>query len=622
MMVGGRTYEVSAGSVGDNLTSALLSLPRSLTITVRVLWDAMAWIFAVALFTIIRYDFNLTNAQWDWVLIYSAIAVVLQVGLGFLTQVYLGRSRLGSFAEITWMTLLVGIVGIPLGFIMATTIHQFPRGVGLVVPPLALMTMAAGRWVFRVLLSVRQRSISEDSVPVVVYGAGDLGHQVAHLVDIAPSPPYQIVGYVDDDPAKKFLRVRGYRLLGTGENVVDIARARGATAVILAISNAPATMYQRVSEECAQAGLDLIVVPTVQEMIGGQVTLASLREFNVADLLGRRPIETDLSSIADYVNGKCVLITGAGGSIGSELARQVHQLGPSKLVLLDRDESELHSVQLSLYGNGLLDSDDMVLCDIRDRQALQLVFDHHQPEVVFHAAALKHLPLLERYPDEGWKTNVLGTLNVLQCAHSAGVQRFVNISTDKAADASSVLGRTKRIAERLTAWYAEQQDFPYLSVRFGNVLGSRGSVLHAFRVQIEQGGPVTVTHPDVTRFFMTIPEACELVLQAGAMGRPGEVLVLDMGQPVKIIDVAKRLIAESGEDIEIRFTGLRPGEKLHEVLFSGTEDGASSEHHLITQVSVPPMPPHDLPDESPFERHALQLAGPQPARVPGSSALA
>ena len=212
-----------------------------------------------------------------------------------------------------------------------------------------------------------------------------------------------------------------------------------------------------------------------------------------------------------------------------------------------------------------------------------------------HAAALKHLPLLQRFPVEGWKTNVLGTLNVLRCAHEAGVRNFVNISTDKAADASSVLGQTKRLAERLTAWYANRYDVPYLSVRFGNVLGSRGSVVHTFKAQIEQGGPVTVTHPDVTRYFMTIPEACELVLQAGAIGRPGDVLVLDMGQPVKIIDVAERLIAESGrDDIQIKFTGLRSGEKLDEVLFSALESGQPSAHPLISKVAVPAIDPWQL----------------------------
>ena len=346
-------------------------------------------------------------------------------------------------------------------------------------------------------------------------------------------------------------------------------------------------------------------------MINGRISLGDLREFNVTDLLGRRPISTDLSKISGYLNGKVVLITGAGGSIGSELARQVRTLGPSKLILLDRDESALHAVQLSLYGSGLLDTDDMVLCDIRDRDDLQAVFEDHRPQVVFHAAALKHLPMLERFPREGWKTNVLGSLNVLECAHQVGVVNFVNISTDKAADASSVLGRTKRLAERLTAWYGQTYDLPYVSVRFGNVLGSRGSVFYTFLAQIERGGPVTVTHPDVTRYFMTIPEACQLVLQAGAIGGPGDAMVLDMGEPIKIVDVAERLIAESGKRVKIEFTGLRPGEKLHEALFSTLESGIASEHPLISSVTVTGVNPDDLPRHPKTKEEIMPYLGQQ-----------
>ncbi len=322
---------------------------------------------------------------------------------------------------------------------------------------------------------------------------------------------------------------------------------------------------------------------------GSPVTLNQLHEVKVEDLLGRRPIHTDLGAIADYLSNKTVLITGAGGSIGSELARQVHKFGPRELVLLDRDESGLHAVQLSVYGRGLLDTPDIVLADIREAAVMDEVFAAHKPDVVFHAAALKHLPMLEQYPAEGWKTNVVGTLNVLDAARKHGVQHFVNISTDKAADATSVLGKTKRIAEELTASFATDGAGTYLSVRFGNVLGSRGSMLHTFTAQITAGGPVTVTHPEITRFFMTIPEACELVIQAGAIGDPGDVLVLDMGSPIRILDVAKRLIAESGKDIEIVFTGLRNGEKLHEVLFSDGEERFPTTHPLVTHVQVPPV---------------------------------
>lgn len=562
-----------------------------------IAWDVASWLFAFLMFAWMRYNDSLTHAQWVSGVVYTALAIVLQVVGGLVTQTYLGRSPVGSFAEASFLGASVGVIAIGLGTAFILVYPGFPRGLALVIPALALTFMAAGRWMFRMVFrNELRRGTNERALSAVVYGAGDAGHQVARLVDMSVEAPYRIVGFVDDNPGKRYLRLRGYRVLGQGRDVVDVARAQDAEVVILAISSPGPHLIQGLSDRCRTAGLKLVVVPPVREMIGGRVSLGQLRGFNVTDLLGRRPIKTDLHEIADYVTGHVVLVTGAGGSIGSELARQVRRLGPSKLILLDRDESGLHGVQLSLYGSGLLDTDDMVLCDIRDHAALQAVFDRHRPDVVFHAAALKHLPMLEQYPAEGWKTNVLGTVNVLRCAHQVGVRHFVNISTDKAADATSVLGQTKRLAERLTAWYALHYSKEYVSVRFGNVLGSRGSVLDTFKAQIERGGPVTVTHPEITRFFMTIPEACELVLQAGAIGTPGDVLVLAMGEPVKIVDMARRLIDESGRDVEIEYTGLRQGEKLHEVLLSSVEQGVASEHPLITRVAVPPLSPGELLD--------------------------
>ena len=589
------------------MTSIVYRVPVSLRLALLFLYDALAWGSALLVLMVVRYDFQISREQWSAVLLYTGLAITLQTIIRMVAHRILGRNRIGSFSEAVGTAATVFGVAVPLTLVMDVITPNFPRGVGLVLPPMALMVMAAGRGIFRLLKDTRYRPPDHVGTPALVYGAGNAGHQVARLIDIAEEPPYSIVGFVDDDPGKRSLRVRGYRVRGTGADLVRVALERGATTVILAISNATPKLLQETARRCDANGLKLVVLPPLREMIGGQVTLGALREFNVADLLGRRPVKTDLSEIAGYINGKVVLVTGAGGSIGSELARQLHKLGPAKLVLLDRDESALHAVQLSLYGIGLLDSDDMVLCDIRDQDALMAVFEKHRPQVVFHAAALKHLPMLERFPVEGWKTNVLGTRNVLRCAYETGATHFVNISTDKAADASSVLGRTKRVAERLTAWYAQRHNLPYLSVRFGNVLGSRGSVLYTFRAQIERGGPITVTHPDVTRYFMTIPEACELVLQAGAIGHPGDVLVLDMGEPVKIVDVAKRLIAESGKKIEIHYTGLRPGEKLHEVLLSPQELGTPSEHPLISQVWVPAVDPEDVDVPVPSREFSVSL---------------
>ena len=332
-----------------------------------------------------------------------------------------------------------------------------------------------------------------------------------------------------------------------------------------------------------EAGLEIRVLPSSTDLVG-RMTLADVRPPTVDDLLGRDPVEIDLESVVGYIRGKRVLITGAGGSIGSELSRQINGFGPSELYLLDRDESALHGVQLSIEGRALLDSDMLIVGNIRDRERMFEIFDRCKPEVVFHTAALKHLTLLENHPEEGMKTNTVGTKNLLDAAQAHGVERFVNISTDKAADPTSVLGATKLAAERLTALMAEATGRPYVSVRFGNVLGSRGSVLPTFLGQIEQGKPITVTDPDVTRYFMTIPEAVRLVVQAGAIGDPGEVLILDMGEPVKIVDLAQQLIDMLSPSTKIEFTGLRPGEKMHEVLISATESGEAKIHPRISHT--------------------------------------
>jgi len=452
--------------------------------------------------------------------------------------------------------------------------------------------MVGARYAWRLQHERRQRP-PQTAQPLLVYGAGEAGAQVITSLMRNPTSPYRPVGLIDDDPSKENLRVRGVPVLGTGLVLPAVVKRTGATALLLAIPSADAVLVRELSAFCLHHTLDFRVVPSTAELLEGDAKATDIRAVTEADLLGRREIKTDLASIAHYLTGKRVLVTGAGGSIGSELCRQLKPLGPERLLMLDRDESALHAVQLSIEGRALLDG-DLVLCDIRDEQRLREVFHQHRPQVVFHAAALKHLALLERFPAEALKTNVQATERILDLAAEYGIERFVNISTDKAADPSSVLGSSKRITERLTAHTAERAAGEFLSVRFGNVLGSRGSVLPLFRAQIEAGGPVTVTHPKVTRFFMTIEEAVELVIQAGAIGSSGEVLVLDMGDPVEIVEVARRLIAQSGKAIEIEFTGLRNGEKLHEVLLGPDEVSSGRIHPLISHVGVPPVLPSTM----------------------------
>lgn len=557
----------------------------------RAVWDCGSWVLAGLIVVGSRYDFALNGIYWSAVGQYLVLACVLQVVIGTVFMLYRGRYRTASFEESFGLGLTAFLVGGALAavFVGIASDGTFPRAIAVLTPPIALLLMAAGRWGFR---AWRDRvGQAADAERVLIYGAGDAGYQLLRLIMADASAPYRVVGFLDDARDKRLLRLLGVRVLGGGDKLVQAAQEREATTVILAISDASAELVRTISDRCESAGLRFLVLPPINEVIGGRLALSDIREVDIADVLGRRPIETNCAEIAGYLTDRVVLVTGAGGSIGSELARQVHRFGPKEVVLLDRDESALHAVQLSIYGQGLLNTPDIVLADIRDAKALEEVFALHRPEVVFHAAALKHLPMLEQYPDEGWKTNVLGTANVLRAAQTYGCSKFVNISTDKAADPTSVLGNTKRLAERLTAWYAGRSFGTYLSVRFGNVLGSRGSMLHTFTTQINAGGPVTVTHPDITRFFMTIPEACELTIQAAAIGEPGEVLVLDMGEPVRILDVARRLVARAKAPIDIVFTGLRQGEKLHEQLFSADEHGTYKRHPLICHVPVEPLDP-------------------------------
>lgn len=326
------------------------------------------------------------------------------------------------------------------------------------------------------------------------------------------------------------------------------------------------------------------------DMLGRAITTS--RDNHVFDLLGRRQLETDLDAIASYLAGKRVLVTGAGGSIGSELCRQIQHHQPGELMMLDRDESGLHAVQFSLHGRALLESAELILADLRDADEIHRIVRRRRPDVIFHAAALKHLTLLERYPGEALKTNIWGTQAILDAARD--VERFVNLSTDKAAKPTSVLGYSKRITERLTAHAAGLYGGTFLSVRFGNVLGSRGSALTAFRAQVAAGGPITVTDPDVTRYFMTVQEAVQLVILAAAIGSGGEALVLEMGQPVRIADLARRLAEQSATPVDIVYTGLRPGEKLHEELFGPGELDVRPRHPLISHVTVPALDPVEV----------------------------
>jgi len=550
--------------------------------------DALTWAVLLYLVSLLRFDLQTPQIRIGPFAVTVVIAMVCQVALGYISVLYRMRWKVGSFEEaraLAWT--VAGTTGVLLAYDIGLHDRAVPIS-AVVVSGAGVFIIAAGyRAAWRMSWEYRTRSATAQRV--IVYGAGIGGSQVTVALLSDPASQYYPVALLDDDPQKQNLRIRHLRVAGRGTDLGRVATATGATVVIIAIPSAGSEFIREVTQRAGEAGLSVLTLPPVSQLFSSAIGVDDIRPVTNEDLLGRRTIDTRVEEIAGYLQGRRVLVTGAGGSIGSELCRQITRFAPADLIMLDRDESGLHQVQLSIEGRAMLDSRLLVVCNIRDEAALAAVFDEHRPEVVFHAAALKHLPLLEMWPAEAVKTNVFGTQNLLDAARRAGVAKFINISTDKAANPTSVLGYSKRVAERLTAAASTDGEGTYLSVRFGNVLGSRGSVLTTFRQQVEAGGPVTVTDPEVTRYFMTVDEAVQLVIQAGAIGDNGEVLVLDMGEPVRIADVARQLVAQAPRPVEIVYTGLRPGEKLHEDLFGTGEVDLRPRHPLISQVPVPAL---------------------------------
>ena len=522
-----------------------------------------------------------------------SVAIGAQLLGGTATGLYLRRLMIGSTSEFRLQSITAVIT---LAVVMAVNVIagigvEFPTVFGALTVTLLLATTS--RHLARLYLDHRRRP--RLGMPVVIVGAGLVGMNLVEQMLRDPRGEYFPVGFVDDDPAKRRFSFRGVKVHGTVAQTAQTIQSTGADGAVVAIGHARPELYSLLAEQLSESRAWIRTVPSAAEILNDTPEVTSLRDIDVTDLIGRSVAPPDLTEARKQLRGRRILVTGAGGSIGSELCRQIKALDPELLVMLDRDETALHELQLSMTGRGLLDSPDLVLADIRDPEALYAIFAKHRPEIVFHAAALKHLPLLQSHPQEAWKTNVHGTQNVIDAAARYKVTTFVNVSTDKAADPTSTLGTSKRVAEGLAASAAARTGMTFVSVRFGNVIGSRGSAIPAFAEQIRNGGPVTVTHPEVTRFFMTIPEACALVLFAGSVGQAGETLVLDMGQPVKIADIAQRMMALMAAPCEITYTGLRPGEKLHEVLFTPDENEVVAQHERVFHVVNSGIDPRSLP---------------------------
>jgi len=472
-----------------------------------------------------------------------------------------------------------------------------PTGVIVVMQVLAFLGIVGVRVLRRLTVEkakqATHRSLRKsDPVATLLVGAGQFGVLAAKEIESRPDMGLFAVGFIDDDPLKLGSEIHGVRVLGNTEKLATIATESGAKQILVTIANATGTALKRITKQCEGIDLPVKIIPGLHEIVGGDINLSRIRNVAIEDLLRRDPISLDESAIANVVENRTVLVSGAGGSIGSEVCRQVCKFKPARLVLVERAENNLFNIHRELIAKFPELTITPAIADVCDRKRLEDVFQQYSPTTVFHAAAHKHVPMMEWNPGEAVKNNVGGTKTLADVSHENKVEVFVMISTDKAVNPTSVMGTTKRVAELYIQALSQRSPTRFVTVRFGNVLGSAGSVIPIFREQIAAGGPVTVTHPEMKRYFMTIPEATQLVLQAGTMGQGGEIFILDMGEPVKIVDLARDLIALSGlrleEDIEIQFTGLRPGEKLFEELSVEEENADKTRHPKIFVGRIKP----------------------------------
>jgi FlaA1/EpsC-like NDP-sugar epimerase len=471
----------------------------------------------------------------------------------------------------------------------------FPRSVFLIDWFVILVFLGGSRFFYRIIREIYSApKHPEVKRKVLVIGAGDVGEMILRSIRRERDMPYEVVGFLDDDPDKIGQRIHGVEVLDRISNLSSVVKREDLKEVIIAIQNISGKKIREITEQCQSMGIFCKTVPGVGGILRGSISISHVRPVNVEDLLKREAVQLDLEMIERFISGKRIMVTGAGGSIGSELCRQIMGFEPRRLILFERGENDLYEIEVGLREQ-FHDSKVLVpvIGDVLDEYKIEHVLQEHTPEVIFHAAAYKHVPIMEAHPLDAIKNNILGTWNVASKSCERGVQRFVFISTDKAVKPASIMGATKRVAEMICQGFNQEGPTRFVAVRFGNVLESNGSVIPYFRRQIAQGGPVTVTHPEATRYFMTIPEASQLVLQAGAMGKGGEIYLLDMGEPIKILDLATDLISFSGlvlrEDIDIKFIGLRPGEKLHEELITDRENLINTKHPKISEVNGSPV---------------------------------
>jgi FlaA1/EpsC-like NDP-sugar epimerase len=519
----------------------------------------LALIFCLPIF----YFLKLYSFSWTYVSIQELISLSKSTILSFL------------FSALAFLT----FQNFPL-------FSGFPRSIIFISYFLIFLFCGAIRFSKRIYRQLFQKGPREEKEITLIVGAGDAGEQILRSIQFSRSSSYLPVGFVDDNPVKQGVIIHGLRVLGKISEIPKIVKEYQIEEMIIALPSAGSKAIRGTVEIGRKAGVKKIkIIPSIAELMNGEVSVGEIKEVEIKDLLGREPVSLDKKSIETFIRNKIVLITGAAGSIGSELSRQVAKFKPSLLLILDQDETGIFNISEELEDKFPKIKISSIIADIQDKAKIDQIFNRFHPDIVFHAAAYKHVPLMELHPDEAVKNNIFGTKNVADISLKYRIDKFIFISTDKAINPTSVMGATKRVGEMICQVSNQKNKTKFISVRFGNVLDSRGSVIPIFREQIKSGGPVEVTHPEMKRYFMTTPEACLLVMQAGSIGQGGEVFVLDMGEPIKILDLAKEMIKLSGfepdKDIPIVFTGTRPGEKLFEEILTAEEGTISTKNQKI-----------------------------------------
>lgn len=554
-----------------------------------IIYDILAIIVACFSPLVMRYEFHLNeipamfiDSVW-WVIPFT---IVFTLVIFYVLRLY---HSLWAYAGVTEMQNIMAACVISAALQALTLMfsnHSVPRSYYFIYALCLIAFTMLSRFAYRFARDNKhRRHNAKNGTAVMVIGAGDAGNVIIKEINNSYYSTMSIKCIIDDDPDKWGRYVQGIKVIGGRESIIENASLYGIDEIIIAIPSAPKRVIKDIITICQETNCKLRTLPGMYQLVNGEVDISKLRDVDVEDLLGRDPIKVDLESILTYVKGKTVLVTGGGGSIGSELCRQVAMHQPKQLIIIDIYENSAYDVEQELKQRYPELDLVVLIASVRNTNRMNKIFEEYKPDIVYHAAAHKHVPLMEKSPNEAIKNNVFGTWKTAQAAAYAGVKKFVMISTDKAVNPTNIMGASKRICEMIIQTFNRHYDTEFVAVRFGNVLGSNGSVIPLFRKQIEMGGPVTVTHPDIIRYFMTIPEAVSLVLQAGVYAKGGEIFVLDMGEPVRILDLAKNLIRLSGykvdEDIQIVFTGLRPGEKLYEELLMEEEGLKDTDNKLI-----------------------------------------